>query len=123
MVVLGSQRARGLQQEVGEHVLLQTHPGSHPSIQKGWRHGARTSPSFWVWGGFDFFPASLVTAHFELPRLPRMLTQAQNTSCSLGGTSTHLFFLLHLLLAPTCLCTGRMTILSHLAHSELSVSF
>lgn len=69
-----------------------------------------------------FFPASLVTAHFELPWSLRMLAQAQNTSSSLGGTYTHLFFLLHLLLAPTCLCTGRMTILNHLAHSELSVS-
>lgn len=35
MVVSGSQQARGLQQRVWKHVLLQTHPGSHPSRKDG----------------------------------------------------------------------------------------
>lgn len=89
--------------------------------QKGWRRGAKNLTFILSLEGL-FFSLTLVTAHFEMPWSLQTLTQAQNTSYSLGGTYAHLFFLLRLLLAPTCPRTGRMTILSHLAHSELSVS-
>lgn len=116
MVVLGSQRGRQFQQKAGHHMLLQIHPGSHPARKDG---DTVPKPHLrFEFGGL----LSLVTAHFELPWSLWTLTQAQNTSSSLGGTYAHLFFLLHLLLAPSCPCARRMTILSHLAHSELSVS-